>query len=144
MINFFLAITIITGQCLAGKFDGLDISGPKKRISAAFSKFSELTEMVEKKKEERTHILVFGATWCGPCVNIKGQQQWAEQSGWKFGKDAHIEFVDIDIDPERFAAYNTGTNSVPLVVDDQTKEKLTPNSMLDVLNFYTSQRKKRE
>lgn len=134
MINLLLAI-LIPIECLAGKFDGLDIS---KVRSFSFEAKKFILNIEERRQSK---LILFGADWCGPCQKIKADKVWAEQSGWKFGKYGHIEIIDVDLDPELFAKYNKGDNTVPKVVNIETGETLTPGSMLDVLNFY---RKKRE
>ena len=52
-------------------------------------------------------ILVFTATWCGPCKNFKPIME-------QVSRELPVQFIDVDASPDLVAEY--GVRNVPTVI----------------------------
>lgn len=72
--------------------------------------------------KEKTYyqIIVFGAAWCQPCLNLKNElYEYFIKTDIKMSKDAtgDIRFVDIDRDPDFYNGFKENTKFIPLIVE---------------------------
>lgn len=68
----------------------------------------------EKPKHPHNRMLMFTATWCGPCQSWKRDEVPAlKEAGWIIGTQdtAHIQVIDTDQNPEKTQRY--GITSIP-------------------------------
>ena len=70
-------------------------------------------------RPEPARLVLFTASWCGPCQALKGQLSGLDSKGWTYGaaKTNHFQIVDVDDDPEQWERLRKpGSNSIPQAV----------------------------
>ncbi len=88
-------------------------------LAAVIAKGEEPAPPTEKK----IVVMIFSATWCGPCQSMK-RNVWADTKMKEYFKDNKIEVYNIDIDKQKAYARNYNVSSIPCVVLlERTSEK---------------------
>ena len=96
--------------------------------------------VAEVKAERTRRIQLLTATWCAPCKTlIADAKPWLERGGWEVGPSntSHIQIVDVDENPEVWAAANA--QFIPLaILMDNGKEvsRIQSPTRGDLVNLY--------
>ena len=65
---------------------------------------------------EENNVMVFSASWCGPCQQMK-QDVWASQEIKKYKADnPHVKFIEVDIDKDRATMNKHKVRAVPTIL----------------------------
>ena len=75
------------------------------------------SEKTEQAKESGYKVIMFTASWCGPCQQWKRDEATQlKKTGWKIGtdKDSHFQTVDVDNNKALSSKYNV--TSIPVFV----------------------------
>jgi|TARA_R110000751_G_scaffold216458_2_gene319719 thioredoxin 1 len=83
--------------------------------------------------EKEKHLLVFSATWCGPCRMMKANV-WEESIvKEKLNNFDSVSFIDIDDPDSRQMAMTYKVNAVPMIyIVDQKGIPVKAGSTMDV------------
>ncbi len=81
---------------------------------------SEDTETPNVSNETPTpakrQILVFTATWCGPCQVLKGELAKMKSVGWRIGSEEDASIRIIDFDTNKSLAQQMGVKGLPTLI----------------------------
>lgn len=71
-----------------------------------------------------TRCLIFSATWCKPCTQLKRNVVVMSRNGWRVGPLAtdDLEFIDVDGRDERLTKYKHASVPTLVIVDRSGKE----------------------
>lgn len=71
-----------------------------------------------------TRCLIFTATWCKPCAQLKRNVAVMSRNGWRVGpaNTDDIEFIDVDGPDERLTKYKHSSVPTLVIVDQSDKE----------------------
>ena len=92
-------------------------------LAAATAHLSASETSTAAAKIRSRRVLVFHATWCGPCERlVRNELPHLKQKGWQIGEapSNHIQMLDADRNPSLMNRY--GVSSLPaLVLIDEGK-----------------------
>lgn len=96
---------------------------------------------------EPARLVLFSASWCGPCQALKAQLSGLDSKGWTYGaaKTNHFQIVDVDEEPELWARLRKpGSSSIPqavfLVGGKPVRWLVAPESAAALTWFYVGRK----
>ncbi len=92
------------------------------------------------ESKPRTRLLVFSATWCGPCQVLKAELNALKNNGWNVDVSDTATIQIIDFDQHQDIAQKYGVTSLPttvrLVDDSVTHSRTGAMDRWQIDNFY--------